>query len=88
MSLYCLFYPLRFNADVPLGHGCGTVLYEPLYKGNVIAIVFVYLGCIPFAEAVSADAFITKVVAYNGKLLLYCPLCDGENQVFALYPIP
>lgn len=88
MSFYCLFYPLRLDADVPLGHSGRTVLQEPLNKGNVIAVVFVYLGCIPLAEAVGADALISKVVADNGKLLLYCPLCDGENQVFALYPIP
>ena len=87
MPLYCLLYPLRLNADVPLGHSGRTMLQEPLHKGYVITIVFVYLCCIPLAEAVSADTLIAEVVADNGKLLLYGALCDGENQVFALYPI-
>ena len=87
MSLNCLLYPLRLNADVPLSHRRRTVLQESLNKGNIVAVVFVDFRCIPLAEAVSADALIAKVVADNGKLLLYGALCDGENQVFALYPI-
>ena len=41
MTLNGLFYPLWFNADVALSHSRGTVLQEPLNKGNVITIVFV-----------------------------------------------
>jgi len=84
MSFYCLLYPMRLDADVALCGACGTVLQEPLNKGDVIAIVFVYLCCVPFAEAVSADALIAKVVADNGKLFLYGALCDGEDSLIAL----
>ena len=84
MSFNCPFYPLRFDADVPLCNGCGTVLQEPLNKGDVIAIVLIDFCCVPLAEAVGADTLISKVVADNGELLLYCPLCDGEDMLIAL----
>lgn len=51
--------------DVDVCYGCRAVLQEPLNKGNVIAVVLVYLRCVPLAEAVSAYAFIAKVVANN-----------------------
>jgi len=84
MSFDCFFYPLRLNTDVALRGRCGTVLQEPLNKGNVIAVVLVNLCCVPLAEAVSADAFIAKVVADNGKLLLYGAFRDGEDTLIAL----
>ena len=58
MSFDCLLYSLRLDADVALRGRCGTVLQEPLNKGDVIVIVFVYLCCVPFAEAVGAATLI------------------------------
>ena len=84
VSLYCLLYPLRLDADVALCGACGTVLQDPLNKRNVIAVVLVNLRCVPLAEAVSAYAFIAKVVTDNCKLLLYCPLRDGEDSLVTL----
>ena len=34
-----LLYPLRFDPNISLRDGCGTVLQEPLDKGNVIAVI-------------------------------------------------
>ena len=79
----CFFNPLRLHADITLGGGGGAVLQKPLHQGNVITTVFVNLRSIPFAEAVGTDALIAQIVAYNPKLLLYCPFCDWENQVIA-----
>ena len=84
MSFYRLLYPLWLDADVALCGACRTVLQEPLNKGNVVAVVFVNLCCVPLAEAVGADALIAKVVADNGKLLLYGALCDWEDTLIAL----
>ena len=64
------------------------MLQEPLHKGDVIAVVLVNLSSIPLAETVSADALIAKVVADNSKLLLNGSLCDRENALVTLYPIP
>lgn len=44
-----------------------------------MAIVFVYLCGIPFAEAVGADTLIAKIVAHKGKLFLDCPFGDREQ---------
>ncbi len=49
-----------------------------------MAIVFVYLCGIPFAEAVGADTFIAQVFADDGKLLLDRPFRNRKNQVAAL----
>ena len=61
---------MRFNPDAPLRYACGAMLQEPLDKGNVIAVLLVYLCGIPFPKAVGAD---TLMVAYKGKLFLYGP---------------
>ena len=58
MSFDCLLYPLRLNPYIPLRHGGGAVLQEPLDKGDIESAVFVNLRCIPLAEAVGADALI------------------------------
>ena len=58
MSFDCLLYPLRLNPYIPLRHGGGAVLQEPLDKGNVIAVLLVNLSRVPLAEAVGADALI------------------------------
>ena len=76
-----LFYPLWLNADVPLCGGCGAVLKQPLDKGNVITVILVDFRCVPFAEAVSADAVKAEIITDDGKLFLYCPLCNGKNQL-------
>ena len=81
------FNPLWLDADVPLCGGCGAVLKQPLDKGNVIAVVLVDFRCVPFTEAVSADAVKAEVITDDGKLLLYCPLGDGENQLILFYAI-
>ena len=87
MSLNRPLYPLRLDAYIPLSGRRGAVLQESLDEGNVIAVVLVYLGGIPLAEAVGADTLIAKIIADYCKLLLNGSLCNGENQVFALYPI-
>ena len=58
MILNCLLDPLRFNADVPLRGGGGTVLQKPLHQGNIEAVGLVYLRGIPLAETVGADALV------------------------------
>ena len=58
MSFDCLLYPLRLNPYIPLRHGGGAVLQEPLDKGNVKAVIVVDLCGVPLAEAVGADALI------------------------------
>ena len=72
---------LRLNSNIPL-RNCGrTVLQKPLHQSNVITIRFVNLRCVPFAEAVRSDSFITKIIADKGKLFLNGSLCDGEDQI-------
>ena len=87
MILYCLLNPLRLNADIPLRGGGGTMLQQPLYKGNIEAVGLVYLCCVPLAETVGADALKPQIVAYDFQLLLDCPLCDGKNQFCSFDPI-
>lgn len=87
MSFYRLLYPLWLDADVALRGACGTVLQEPLYKGNVIAIVLVDFCCVPLAEAVGADAVKAEIITDDGELLLYCSFRDWENQVILFYSI-
>ena len=50
------FDPLRFDADVTLSNGGGTVLQESLDEGNVVTVGFVDLRSIPLAETVGANA--------------------------------
>ena len=88
MTLDCLFYPLRFDADVSLRHRRAAVLQEPLDKGNVIAIVAVDLSRVPFAEAVRADPLIAQIIADASKDFLHFPCRDGEDQLRVLDPIP
>ena len=68
-----LFYPLWLNADIMLCDGNAAVLQEPLYYGNIIAVVFVNLCRIPLPERMCADALIAEIITDNGKLLLYRP---------------
>lgn len=88
MVLNGYFDPLRFDADVTLSNGGGTVLQESLDKGDVISAGFVNLCGVPLAETVSADALETQVIANDGKLLLNCAFCDGENQIFFDNAVP
>ena len=83
MILNCLFNFLWLNTDIPLGGGCAAVLQQSLHQRNVKSICIINLSCVPLAETVSADTLIAQIVAYNPKLLLYCPFCDWENQVIA-----
>ena len=83
MVLNCLLNSLGFDADVPLCGGCAAVLQQPLYKSNIVAVVLVYLRCVPLAETVGADILIAQVVAYDCKLLLDGPLCYGEDALRA-----
>ena len=82
MVLDGCFDPLRFDADVTLSNGGGTVLQEPLDKGDVIPAGFVNLCGVPLAETVGADALKPQVVTNDGKLFLNCAFCDGEDEVF------
>ena len=83
MVLNCLLNALWLDTDVPLRGGCATVLQQPLHKGNIVAVVLVYLRCVPLAETVGADILIAQVVAYDCKLLLDGPLCYGEDALRA-----
>ena len=80
MVLDGLFDALRLNADVPLRCGGAAVLKQPLDKYDVVAIVLVNLGSIPFPEAVRADALEPQIIADDPKLLLDYPLGDGEDD--------
>lgn len=44
------------NSNVTLRDGGGTVLQEPLHKGNVVAVGLVDFRSVPLAKAVCADA--------------------------------
>ena len=83
MVLNCLLNTLGFDADVPLGGGSGTVLQQPLDKGNVEPVFVVDFRCVPLAEAVGADALKAQIVAHDFQLLLDCPFRNGENQFIA-----
>ena len=65
MVFYGLLNPLWLNADVSLGGGSGTVLQQPLDKGNVESVIVVDFRCIPLAEAVGADAINVQIVAHD-----------------------
>ena len=88
MVLNGIFDPLRFDADVSLSNGGGTVLQESLDKGNVIPAGFVNLGGVPFAETVGTDTLKPQVIANDGKLFLNGAFCDGENQVLFADAVP
>ena len=81
VSLNSRFNPLRLDADVALRGRCGTVLQEPLYKGNIIAVVLINLRGVPFAEAVGADVLIAKVVTALLEMLLDCISADRKQKV-------
>ncbi len=84
MPFNSLFYSLRLNANVSLRDACAAVLQEPLDQRNVIAVVSVNLCCVPFAEAVRADALIAQIIANSRKDLLNFSCGDGEDQVGVL----
>ena len=68
MSLNSCFNPLRFDSDVSLSNGGGTVLEKSLDKGDVIPAGFVNLCGVPLAETVSADALKSQII--TSKLLI------------------
>ena len=88
MILNCLLNFLRFNADVPLRGGCGTVLKEPLHQRYVKAVCVVDFRCVPLAEAVGTDTLVPQVIADNVKLLLHRPFCDGKHKVVPADAVP
>lgn len=55
MILYRRFNPLWLNANIPLRGACAAMLQQPLHQRNIIAIIFINLRGVPFAEAVGAD---------------------------------
>ena len=84
MSLNGGFDSLGFDADVSLSNGGGTVLQEPLDKGDVIPAGFVNLCGVPLAETVGADALKAQIVADDFQLLLDCSLAEGEHQCISV----
>lgn len=62
MVLNGFLYPLRFNTDIALRGGGGTVLQQALDEGDIIAIVLVNLCGIPFTKTVGADALEPQIV--------------------------
>ena len=76
----CLFDFLRLNTDISLGNGCAAVLKELLYKDDVIVAVLVNLCCIEFAEAMSADIAVPKIVTYDFELLLDLMRCQRKDK--------
>lgn len=98
MSFNGFFYPLRFNSDVTLRCACATVLQKALHKGNVIAVLLVYLCGVPFPKAMRADALIAQVVtdksellfarrALSGETSAHCGLCHC-NMLMGRKPVP
>ena len=81
------FYLLRLNSDIPLGHSGRTVLEELLNQDDIIPAVPVYLGRVEFPKAVGTDTRYAKILTYKLELLLYSPLRNRENHLFALYPV-
>ena len=81
MILNCLLNLLRFDADVSLRGGCGTVLKEPLHQCYVKAVCVVDFRCVPLAEAVGTDTLVPQIVADNVKLFLHGPFGDGKHKV-------
>ena len=65
---------LRLDADVVLCGGCGAVLQKPLDKGDIIAVVLVDFGGVPFPKAVGTDPLIAQIMrsfwtcAFTGNL--------------------
>ena len=88
MILNCLLNLLRFDADVSLRGGCGTVLKEPLHQCYVKAVCVVDFRCIPLAEAVGTDTLVPQIIADDMKLLLYRPLCDRKHKVVPADAVP
>ena len=70
-------------SSIPLCNRCAAVVSEPLDKGNVIAVLLVYLCGVPFPKAMGADALISKVVTNKGKLFLYGSCGQGKHQLIA-----
>lgn len=62
------------------------MLQKPLYKRYITAAAIVYLGSIPLAEAVSANALNAKIVAHFGKMLLNRSFRKWEYLLSAAYP--
>ena len=73
MSFNRLFNPLLLNADIALRDRGAAMLQKPLHKGNIKAVIFINLCCIPFAETVRADTVIAQI--FTNKLYL---LLDGS----------
>lgn len=55
------------------------MLKEPLHQRYVKAVCIVDFRCVPLAEAVGTDTLVPQIIADNVKLLLDCPLRDGED---------
>ena len=87
MILYRQFDFLWFYTDIPLRSACVAMLKEPLHKCYIIAIGIVDLRCVPLAEAVGTATLVPQVIAHDPQLFLYCPFCDGKDQVSSLDPI-
>ena len=64
------------------------MLKQPLYQRDVITILRINLRCIPLAEAVGPDAFVSKSITDNRKLFLNCSFRNWEQQFISFYPIP
>ena len=88
MVLYCCFYSLWLNANIPLCDGGGAVLQKPLNQGYIIAVCLVYFRGVPLAEAVSANPLKAQILAHDMELLLYGPLSDGEYPGVSVYAVP
>ena len=87
MILNGLFDTLGFNTYISLCGACAAVLKESLYQSDVIAIGVIDLSGVPLAKAVCADTGKSQVVADDCQLLLYCPLCNGEDNITAPNPV-
>ena len=80
--------PLWLYADIPLRNRGTAMLEEPLHKCNIITIVFINFGGIPFSKRVCADALISKSITDKGKLFLYRPLCERKDALCGLDGMP
>ena len=87
VSLYRPLYPMWLYPNIPLRHSGGAVLQEPLDKGNVIAILDIYISGVKLSEAVGADTLIAQVITDKGKLFLYGSCDQGKHQHIAAYAV-
>lgn len=81
MSLNRLFDPLGFHTDITLRDRRAAVLKQPLHERDIVTVVLVDFGGVPFSETVCTDSIIPKIITNKLDLLLDSPFCYWEDQI-------